>query len=206
MNLGEQSAEKFNMESTGLSTLFASSPSAPAVVSDVKISNTENFDDIQKPHENMETEGPIDDDEIKRSIYIGNVDYGTKPTELQELFKSCGSINRITIMNDKRTGMPKGFAYLEFCEPEAVDTALKFDGAMFRGRQIKVCSKRKNIPGFTRNRGGFPRGRGRGFPLFTRGVGIHRGTRSGYFAPQYYSRGRNSNVFNPSQRNFASPY
>lgn len=44
----------------------------------------------------------------KRSIYIGNVDYGATPEELQEHFKSCGSIARITIMVDKFTCSPKG--------------------------------------------------------------------------------------------------
>ncbi|KAJ1611534.1 Sgn1p-like RRM domain-containing protein [Cryptosporidium canis] len=111
---------------------------------------------------------PVDDEEVKRSIYVGNVDYGTKLSDLQDLFKNCGSINRITIINDKKTGMPKGFAYLEFCETEAVETALKFDGALFRGRQIKVSTKRRNIPGYNRARGLGPGG---GF----RARGGHRG-------------------------------
>ncbi|KYF39430.1 RNA recognition motif-containing protein, partial [Toxoplasma gondii TgCatPRC2] len=35
------------------------------------------------------------------------VDYSSTPAELQEHFKSCGTINRITIMVDKYTGHPK---------------------------------------------------------------------------------------------------
>lgn len=31
----------------------------------------------------------------KRSVYVGNVDYGATPQELQEHFKSCGTINRV---------------------------------------------------------------------------------------------------------------
>jgi len=43
-----------------------------------------------------------------RSIFVGNVDYGASPEEIQDHFKSCGSINRVTILLDKFTGHPKG--------------------------------------------------------------------------------------------------
>jgi len=43
-----------------------------------------------------------------RSVYVGNVDYGTTPEELQTHFKGCGTINRVTIICDKFTGHPKG--------------------------------------------------------------------------------------------------
>jgi polyadenylate-binding protein 2 len=44
-----------------------------------------------------------------RSIFVGNVDYGASPEEIQAHFQSCGSINRVTILLDKFTGQPKGF-------------------------------------------------------------------------------------------------
>ena len=43
-----------------------------------------------------------------RSIFVGNVDYGASPEEIQSHFQSCGSINRVTILLDKFTGHPKG--------------------------------------------------------------------------------------------------
>ncbi|EWC45754.1 hypothetical protein DRE_05091 [Drechslerella stenobrocha 248] len=39
-----------------------------------------------------------------RSIFVGNVDYGASPEEIQTHFQSCGSINRVTILLDKFTG------------------------------------------------------------------------------------------------------
>ena len=44
----------------------------------------------------------------QRSIFVGNVDYGASPEEIQAHFQSCGSINRVTILLDKFTGHPKG--------------------------------------------------------------------------------------------------
>lgn len=45
-----------------------------------------------------------------RSIFVGNVDYSASPEEIQAHFQSCGSINRVTILLDKFTGQPKGYA------------------------------------------------------------------------------------------------
>ena len=47
-----------------------------------------------------------------RSIFVGNVDYGASPEEIQAHFQSCGSINRVTILLDKFTGHPKGLVFL----------------------------------------------------------------------------------------------
>ena len=50
----------------------------------------------------------------RHSIYVGQVDYSTTPEELLAHFESCGTVERVTIVCDKFTGKPKGFAYLEF--------------------------------------------------------------------------------------------
>ena len=45
-----------------------------------------------------------------RSVFVGNVDYGATPEEIQNHFNSGpGSINRVTILLDKFTGHPKGY-------------------------------------------------------------------------------------------------
>ena len=36
-----------------------------------------------------------------RSVYVGQVDYGCTPEELQMHFNSCGTVNRVTILTDK---------------------------------------------------------------------------------------------------------
>lgn len=112
-----------------------------------------------------------------RSVYVGNVDYSASPDDLRSHFQSCGTINRITILCDKYTGHPKGFAYVEFAEENSVANAMALNDSLFKGRLIKVMSKRTNVPGFNRGRG---RGRGRPYyPRFFRG----RGRGSGYYQP-----------------------
>ncbi|KAL7409708.1 hypothetical protein BDY24DRAFT_366491 [Mrakia frigida] len=120
-----------------------------------------------------------------RSVYIGNVDYASTPEEIQSHFAACGQINRVTILCDKFTGHPKGYAYVEFSEAAFVQNAMILDDSVFRGRQLKVTPKRTNVPGFNRGgRGG--RGRGRGIPRGgygfqqPRGRGAYRGRGRGY--------------------------
>lgn len=97
-----------------------------------------------------------------RSIFVGNVDYSASPEEIQAHFQTCGSINRVTILLDKFTGQPKGYAYVEFTEPSLVAQALVLNESLFKGRNIKVTPKRTNVPGMSRGRGrgGYRGGRG----------------------------------------------
>ncbi|GIY46231.1 polyadenylate-binding protein 2-B [Caerostris darwini] len=127
------------------------------------------------PEEKMEIDS--------RSIYVGNVDYGATAEELEQHFHGCGSINRVTILLDKFTGHPKGFAYIEFADKDSVSTSTALDESLFRGRQIRVVPKRTNRPGIsTTNRP--PRGR------------FRRSTR-----PSYYGGGGGGG-YRPMRRSF----
>lgn len=90
-----------------------------------------------------------------RSIYVGNVDYACTPEEVQQHFQSCGTVNRVTILTDK-FGQPKGFAYVEFVEIEAVQNSLLLNESELHGRQLKVSAKRTNVPGMKQYRGRRP--------------------------------------------------
>lgn len=123
-----------------------------------------------------------------RSIYVGNVDYATAPVELQQHFISVGEVNRVTIMKNKLTGQPKGFAYIEFEQIDSVDRAIAtLDGSTFRDRELKVVAKRTNIPGLS------SRGRGRGSSRGIRGRGRGRGRGRAGFRGSF----RGKEGFNP---------
>lgn len=70
-------------------------------------------------------------------ICVLQVDYACTPEEVQQHFQSCGTVNRVTILTDK-FGQPKGFAYVEFVEAEAVQEALLLNESELHGRQLKV--------------------------------------------------------------------
>ncbi|XP_052022684.1 embryonic polyadenylate-binding protein 2 [Apodemus sylvaticus] len=90
-----------------------------------------------------------------RSVYVGNVDYGGSAAELEAYFSPCGEIHRVTILCDKFSGHPKGYAYVEFASQSSVKAAVGLDESTFRGRVIKVLPKRTNFPGISStDRGG----------------------------------------------------
>ena len=73
------------------------------------------------------------------SVFVGNVDYSCATVAVQCHFQSCGTMNRVTILTNK-FGEPKGYAYVEFLEDEAVaavQNALLFD-------QSELCNRKSN--------------------------------------------------------------
>jgi len=126
------------------------------------------------------------------SIYVGQVDYSTTPEELLAHFDPCGTVERVTIVCDKFTGRPKGFAYLEFQTDSAVENAIKLDGSSFKGRTLKVTHKRVNDPHYYYNQA-ISRGCGR-MP-FRGGKTFRGGGRGGRYRGGY--RGSYSRAFHP---------
>ncbi|XP_069918018.1 embryonic polyadenylate-binding protein 2 isoform X3 [Oryctolagus cuniculus] len=132
-----------------------------------------------------------------RSIYVGNVDYGGTAEELEAYFNHCGEIHRVTILCDKFSGHPKGYAYIEFATKSSAQAAVELDESVFRGRVIKVLPKRTNFPGISStDRGGlrlhpgpraapFPRGSLQGRPprFRPRGQSRGRGRAASWFVP-----------------------
>jgi len=113
-----------------------------------------------------------------RSVYVGQVDYSTTPQELHDHFSSCGAVTRVTILCDKISGHPKGFAYLEFEAEESVDKAVQFHDTEFKGRKLKVLPKRENQPG-----------KGKGKRKGGKGKGYFGGYGSGWYSP-YGGKGK----------------
>uniref|UniRef100_A0A087XMB4 PABPN1 like, cytoplasmic n=1 Tax=Poecilia formosa TaxID=48698 RepID=A0A087XMB4_POEFO len=88
------------------------------------------------PFYSMTPEERIDAD--NRSIYVGNVDYGATADELEIHFNGCGPVNRVTILCDRFSGHPKGFAYIEFSDRDSVQSAIGLHETVFRGRVLKT--------------------------------------------------------------------
>lgn len=58
--------------------------------------------------------------------------------ELKEYFAACGTIERITIVTDKYTGMAKGCAYIQFKSKESVSEALLLNNHAFKSQNLTV--------------------------------------------------------------------
>ncbi|QLQ81606.1 hypothetical protein HG537_0F03670 [Torulaspora globosa] len=85
-----------------------------------------------------------------RSIFVGNITSEITPEIIEEHFKNCGNIERITLLYDKNTGIPKGYAYVEFSRVEEQVKALEYNGSHLKETKITVYKKRTNLPGYRR--------------------------------------------------------
>ena len=77
------------------------------------------------------------------SIYIANIPDTTTDLDIIDHFKDVGAITRMTRLRDKRTGFPKPCGYIQFLDPNSVESALKYNGSFLRGNQIHIAKKRK---------------------------------------------------------------
>eukprot|EP01059_Diplonema_ambulator_P013822 TRINITY_DN24477_c1_g1_i1.p1 TRINITY_DN24477_c1_g1~~TRINITY_DN24477_c1_g1_i1.p1 ORF type:complete len:199 (+),score=47.39 TRINITY_DN24477_c1_g1_i1:50-598(+) len=111
-----------------------------------KVADMENQLSEQRSEVTMQ-QAEVRQDQEADSVYIGQVDYTATPQELHDHFAGCGAIKRVTILCDRYTGHPKGFAYLEFEDEDSVLKAVELNGTEFKGRVLKVTPKRVNKPG-----------------------------------------------------------
>lgn len=77
------------------------------------------------------------------SIYVGNLTYSTTESQLNELFSKYGVVKRVKLINDRETGRPKGFGFVEMesGENEAIS---KLNETEFLGRTIRVSLAKQN--------------------------------------------------------------
>ena len=76
-------------------------------------------------------------------IYVGNFGYETSEQELREAFEAHGQVQEVSMIQDRETGRPKGFAFVEMptsAEAQAAIAAL--NGKEFDGRTATVNEAR----------------------------------------------------------------
>ncbi|MBH8553221.1 RNA-binding protein [Nostocaceae cyanobacterium CENA357] len=73
------------------------------------------------------------------SIYVGNLSYEVTEEDLKRAFAEYGTVNRVQLPNDRETGRPRGFAFVEMgTDTEEAAAIEALDGADWMGRSLKV--------------------------------------------------------------------
>src|SRR5262249_22092707 len=81
------------------------------------------------------------------TLFVSNFPFTTTEDDLRGTFQAIGAINSVRIILDRETGRSRGFAFVEFADPSALDVAIEqLNETEFRGRRL-VVSKAKGRAG-----------------------------------------------------------
>jgi RNA recognition motif-containing protein len=84
-------------------------------------------------------------------LHIGNLSFDTSSDELQTLFAQAGTVESVSLIEDRETGRSRGFGFIEMSTKEEGAAAIeKFNGQELGGRALKVnaAKPRENRVGF----------------------------------------------------------
>lgn len=77
------------------------------------------------------------------NIFVGNLSYQTTESELEALFGAYGIVERVTVVRDRDTGQPRGFAFVEMTNTnEAANAMQAMNGREMNGRTLNVNEAR----------------------------------------------------------------
>ena len=88
---------------------------------------------------------------MSMKLYVGNLSFDTSSNELQTLFAQAGTVESVSLIEDRETGRSRGFGFVEMSSGEEGATAIqRFDGQEVRGRALRVntAKPRENRAGF----------------------------------------------------------
>ena len=73
-------------------------------------------------------------------IFVGNISFDTTEQDLQDLFAQDGrQVERVSIITDRDTGRPRGFAFVEMGNAADMSAAISaLDGQELLGRPLRV--------------------------------------------------------------------
>ncbi len=60
-----------------------------------------------------------------KNIYVGNLDVTTTEDQLRQLFAVYGAVASVTVVKDRDTEIPRGFAFIEMNDDAEADAAIK---------------------------------------------------------------------------------
>jgi len=98
-----------------------------------------------------------------KNLFVGNMSFQSTEADLRGLFEPYGQVTRVHIVNDRETGQPRGFAFIEMAnDEEAAKAMAELNGRELGGRALRV-NEATPRPERGGPRGGpGPRGEGRG--------------------------------------------
>jgi RNA recognition motif-containing protein len=94
-------------------------------------------------------------------IYVGNLSYESTEQDLRTEFEAFGKVDSVSVVMDRVTGRPRGFAFVEMPTVSEGQAAINgINGKTIDDRTVVVNEARSRTD--TRSGGGYNRGRSSG--------------------------------------------
>ena len=72
-------------------------------------------------------------------IYVGNLPFSADEASVRQLFAAHGTVDSVALINDRDTGQPRGFGFVEMTSnSEAARAIQSLNGYQMGGRALKV--------------------------------------------------------------------
>ena len=76
---------------------------------------------------------------MSMKLYVGNLAFQTSSEELQTLFAQAGTVESVSLIEDRETGRSRGFGFVEMSTKEEGAAAIaQFNGKDLGGRALNV--------------------------------------------------------------------
>ncbi|WP_320175193.1 RNA-binding protein [Maridesulfovibrio sp.] len=83
---------------------------------------------------------------MSKNIYVGNLPWNSSEEDVRAAFEEFGEVISVKLINDRETGRPRGFGFVEMEDEGATQAIENLDGADFGGRNLKVNEARPREP------------------------------------------------------------
>jgi RNA recognition motif-containing protein len=71
-------------------------------------------------------------------LYVGNLPFSATEDAVRTLFSAHGTVEKISLINDRDTGRPRGFGFVEMSSADASRAQQALNGKDFDGRALKI--------------------------------------------------------------------
>lgn len=76
---------------------------------------------------------------MSMKLYVGNLAFETSSSDLQTMFAQAGTVESVSLIEDRETGRSRGFGFVEMSTKEEGAAAVaQFNGKDVDGRTLKV--------------------------------------------------------------------
>ena len=80
------------------------------------------------------------------TIYVGNLPFTATEDEVRALFERHGKVESVKLINDRETGRPRGFAFVDMGAGEAQNAIQQTNGFQMGGRPLRVNEAQERAP------------------------------------------------------------